>query len=201
MPAAPRRTLILASSSRYRRELFARLGLSFRSVDPAVDETPRAGEHGVDLAQRLALDKALALAARYPAALIVGSDQTASLDGAVLRKPGSRAAALAQLTAVAGRELRFDTAVSVLDAATGSRRCALVPTVVEFKPLTAQEIAAYVDREPALDCLGAFKAEGLGIALCRRIESTDPTALIGLPLIALGELLGAFGVSPLSPGE
>ncbi len=196
----PQRPLVLASSSRYRQALLARLGLPFLAASPDLDETPRPDEFGPGLATRLALAKAAALAPAHPQALVIGSDQTVTLAGRALGKPGSRAAAIAQLAAAAGREVRFDTAVCVLDAASGRSLGAVVGTTVEFRLLTEREIAAYVDREPALDCAGAFKAEALGIALCRRIDSPDPTALIGLPLIALCDLLAAFGVSPLSPG-
>lgn len=192
------RDLILASSSPYRRALLARLGLSFTCASPDVDETPRAGECGAPLALRLALAKAEALRRRHPAALIIGSDQTATLDGRTLGKPGTREAALAQLAAVAGREVVFDTAVCVLDARDGTHASRLVPTRVSFRALDAAAIAAYVAREPAFDCAGAFKAEALGITLCDRIDSSDPTALIGLPLIALTGLLCAAGIDPLA---
>ena len=190
-------TLVLASSSPYRQALLTRLALPFVATTPAVDETPRAGERGADLAERLAQAKAFALVARHPQALVIASDQTATLDDQVIGKPGSRAAAIAQLRAAAGREVRFDTAVCVLDTGSGALCQAVVPTTVVFRALTATQIETYVDREPAYDCAGAFKAESLGIALCRRIESTDPTALIGLPLIALADLLAIFGIRPL----
>lgn len=196
-----RRALVLASSSRYRQALLGRLGLPFVAASPEIDETPRPGERGAALATRLALAKATALTPIYPTALLIGSDQTASCAGRVLGKPGTRAAALAQLAAAAGQEVHFETAVCVLDAASGRSRGAVVRTTVEFRPLTRAEIECYVAREPAFDCAGAFKAEALGIALCRRIDSPDPTALIGLPLIALCDLLAGFGVSPLSPGQ
>lgn len=196
-----RRPLVLASSSRYRQALLARLELPFVAMSPEIDETPRPGELGAALAARLALAKAAALAPAHPTALLIGSDQAVSCAGRVLGKPGTRAAALAQLAAAAGQAVCFDTAVCVLDAASGRSLSAVVATTVEFRPLTRAEIAHYVAREPALDCAGAFKAEALGIALCRRIDSPDPTALIGLPLIALCDLLAEFGVSPLSPGQ
>ena len=196
-----RRPLVLASSSRYRRELLGRLGLPFEAASPAIDETPRPAEHGAALATRLALAKAAALVPSYPTALLIGSDQTVSCAGRVLGKPGTHAAARAQLAAAAGQEVHFDTAVCVLEAASGRSRSAVVRTTVEFRPLTRDEIECYLAREPAYDCAGAFKVETLGIALCRRIDGPDPTALIGLPLIALCDLLAAFGVSPLSPGQ
>ena len=192
-----KRPLVLASSSPYRQALLARLQLPFTALSPAVDETPLAGELAAALACRLAERKAAALRAQCPHHLLIGSDQTATVDGRLVGKPGSRDAAIAQLTAAAGRCVVFQTAVCVLDSATGEQHSRLVPTTVEFRPLSPAQIAAYVDREPALDCVGAFKAEALGIALCSRITSDDPTALIGLPLIALVELLDAFGCSPL----
>lgn len=194
-----RRTLVLASSSPYRKMLLSRLGLPFEAMSPAIDESPRAGETGAPLASRLALAKSHAVAGVHPEALVIGSDQTVTLDGQALGKPVSRAAAVDQLAAAAGREVVFETAVCVLDAASGRHAMRVVPTQVEFRALTPADIDAYVDLEPAFDCAGAFKAEGLGIVLCRRVDSPDPTALIGLPLIAVCELLAEFGVSPLSP--
>ncbi len=196
-----RRPLVLASSSRYRKALLERLGLRFVAVSPEVDETPRPGERGAALAARLAHAKATALAPEHPAALVIGSDQIASLDERLIGKPGSRDAAIAQLVAAAGRDVLFETVVCVLDAASGRAESRVVSTTVGFRALERREIEAYVGLEPAFDCAGAFKAEALGIALCRYIDSPDPTALIGLPLIALCELLAAFGVSPLSPGQ
>ncbi len=203
IPAAQpaRRPLVLASSSRYRKTLLARLGLRFVAASPEVDETPRPGERGTTLATRLALAKAAALALDHPEALVIGSDQIASLDERLIGKPGSRDAAIAQLAAAAGRDVLFETAVCVLDAASGRIESRVVSTTVGFRALERSEIEAYVELEPAFDCAGAFKAEALGIALCRRIDSPDPTALIGLPLIALCELLAVFGESPLSPGQ
>ncbi len=192
-----RRPLVLASSSRYRQALLARLQLPFSAVSPDIDESPRPGEDADTLTLRLARAKAEALVGQFPSHLLIGSDQTATVDGRLVGKPGTRAAALAQLAAAANRCVVFQTAVCVLDSASGEQRARLVPTVVEFRDLSAARIAAYVDSEPAFDCAGAFKAEALGIALCRRITSDDPTALIGLPLVALVDLLETFGVSPL----
>ncbi len=191
------RPLVLASSSRYRQALLSRLQLPFTALSPAVDETPLAGERADALACRLAVQKAAALRRQCPDHLLIGSDQTATVDGHLVGKPGSREAAMAQLAAAAGRCVVFQTAVCVFDSASGQHLFRLVPTTVEFRPLAPAQIAAYVDMEPAYDCAGAFKAEALGIALCSRITSDDPTALIGLPLIALIDLLERFFIAPL----
>ena len=187
--------LILASTSRYRRELLSRLTADFRVVSPNVDETPRRGEAPGDLARRLAEAKARAVAAIEPGAIVIGSDQVADLDGRAIGKPETVEAARAQLAASAGRAIVFHTAIAVVDArcepATIER--AVDTTRVVFRALGADEIARYVDRERPLDAAGSFKAEGAGIALFERIESTDPTALIGLPLIALARLLRTAG--------
>ena len=193
--AAERLDLVLASTSRYRRELLARLVADFRVVAPDVDETPRAGEAPADLASRLAEAKARAVALRCPGAVVIGSDQVAELDGRPVGKPGGRDAALAQLVASSGRTVVFHTAVCVADARTAPPKvqAAMDRTDVVFRTLGLDEIARYVDRENPLDCAGGFKSEGAGIALFERIESRDPTALIGLPLIALASLLRAAG--------
>jgi septum formation protein len=187
--------LVLASTSRYRRELLARLVTDFRVVAPDVDETPALNEKPVDLAQRLAEAKALAVARACPGALVIGSDQVAELDGRPIGKPGTRDAALAQLAASSGRTVVFHTAVCLADARTSPPRilAATDRTNVVFRTLITDEIARYVDRETPLDAAGSFKSEGLGITLFDRIETTDPTALIGLPLIALSRLLRAAG--------
>ena len=192
-PAGP--DLVLASTSRYRRELLARLVPDFRVVAPEVDETPRDGETPVDLAVRLAEAKALAVARTMPGSIVVGSDQVAELDGRAVGKPGSRDAAIAQLTASSGRTVAFHTAVCVADARTSPPRihAAIDRTEVVFRVLGADEIARYVDRENPIDSAGSFKAESAGIALFERIDSRDPTALIGLALIALATLLRAAG--------
>lgn len=188
--------VVLASTSRYRRELLARLLPDFAVDAPDVDETPILGEPPRDLAIRLASAKAHAVAARHPDAIVIGSDQVAELDGAALGKPGSVEAARAQLAASSGKTLSFHTALCVLDmrnnaaVAHSAHDC----TQVVFRTLDAATIARYVDAEKPLDCAGSFKAEGLGIALFERIESSDPTALIGLPLIALARLLREAGL-------
>jgi len=189
--------LILASTSPYRRELLQRLRLPFEVVPPHADETPRPGEPPAALAARLALDKARAVAARRPQAVVIGSDQVAELDGTPLGKPGSHAGAVAQLRAMSGRSVRFHTAVAVLRPATGFEARETVTVEVAFHPLAEDEIEAYLQAERPYDCAGSAKVEGLGIALLEEIRSEDPTALIGLPLIATARLLRAAGLDPL----
>lgn len=195
MPHPP---LVLASSSVYRRALLDRLGWPYLVAAPQIDETPQSGESPSRLALRLAVAKAKALAGRFPGHLIIGSDQVAELDGKPVGKPGALAPALAQLETAAGRSVVFHTAVCVLDADSDRVETCVVPTEVRFRRLSREAIARYLAREPAFDCAGSFKAEGLGIALCERIVGDDPTALIGLPLIALCRLLGAFGCDVLA---
>jgi len=192
-----RRRLVLASTSAYRRSLLERLGLPFACAAPDVDESPRDAEAPADTAQRLAQAKAAAVAARFPGALIIGSDQVASLGALRLEKPGNHANAVHQLRSLSGQTAQFDTAVCVLDAAQGTARSRLVPCRVTFRPLSAAMIEAYLQREQPYDCAGSAKSEGLGIALIARIETDDPSALIGLPLIALTELLAAAGLPVL----
>ena len=189
----PRR-IVLASTSPYRRELLERLGIAFEVARPEVDEAALAGETPDALAIRLAEAKGRAVAGHYPDALIIGSDQVADLDGRQLHKPGNRDNAIDQLAAASGRRVRFITAVCVVDAATGAADTRSVETLVTFRLLDRALIERYVDREQPFDCAGSAKAEGLGIALIERIASTDPTALIGLPLIAVTDLLAACGV-------
>ena len=188
--------LVLASTSRYRRELLARLIADFRVAAPGVDEAATPGEAPPELAQRLARSKALAIADRFPGALVIGSDQVAELDGNALGKPGTRDRAIAQLAACSGRKVVFHTAVCLADAraAPVQTHFAVDRTAVVFRTLAAGEIERYVDRDAPLDCAGSFKSESLGIALFERIETTDPTALIGLPLIALARLLRAASI-------
>jgi septum formation protein len=188
--------LVLASTSRYRRELLARLTPDFRSVAPDVDEKPLPDESPTALADRLALAKAQAVAAKNPGAIVIGSDQTADLDGRALGKPGSVDAACAQLAACSGRTVTFHTGLCAIDARHSSHRVLAAQDItrVHFRILDAAAIARYVERERPLDCAGSFKCEGLGIALFERIQSEDPTALIGLPLIALCRLLREFEI-------
>ena len=185
--------LILASTSAYRRALLERLGLPFDTARPDVDETPLSDETPQALAVRLARAKAEAvLDPTQPDDWVIGSDQVAELDEEPLGKPGSTARAEAQLRAMSGREVRFLTAVCL--AGPGGRRLeALDVTTVHFRPLSNGEIARYVDRERPLDCAGSFKSEGLAITLFEAIENRDPTALVGLPLIATARLLREAG--------
>jgi septum formation protein len=192
----PRR-LILASTSAYRWELLARLGLPFESVAPHTDETALESEPARDTALRLAQAKARAVLPAYPDALIIGSDQVASCEGRRLDKPGTHENAVAQLTWLSGRSADFDTAVCLLDARSGRMAAEVVACKVHFRPLSASTIEAYLRREKPYDCAGSAKVEGLGIALIARIETADPTSLIGLPLIALSGLLEDFGLSPI----
>jgi septum formation protein len=183
--------LVLASTSAYRRELLARLRLPFEVVRPDTDETPHSGETPAALARRLAAAKAAAVASLHPDAWVLGSDQVAELDGVGLGKPGGRAPAIAQLAAMSGREVAFRTAVCLVGA--GGSHSALDTTLVRFRALDAGDIERYVDAERPFDCAGSFKSEGLGIALFESVESTDPSALVGLPLIAVARLLRQAG--------
>ncbi len=192
--------LILASTSRYRRELLERLRLPFEILSPDVDETPRAGEGPAALAQRLALAKAHAVSALHPDAVVIGSDQVADLDGEPLGKPGTHERAVAQLQAMRGRSVVFQTAVAVVRSADSHVGSALVPITVRFRQLSDAEIEHYLCTEQPYDCAGGAKAETLGIALLDAIESDDPTALIGLPLIRTCALLRDAGIDPLRPG-
>jgi len=196
MDAPPR--LILASTSRYRRELLQRLRLPFATVAPAVDEAARAGETPAALAQRLALAKAHAVAAREPQAIVIGSDQVAELDGAALGKPGTHARAVQQLRTMSGRAVRFHTAVAVVRASNGFAQQALVTVTVRFRRLSDREIERYLLLEQPYDCAGSAKCETLGIALAEAIESDDPTALVGLPLIRTSAMLREAGLDPLA---
>jgi len=183
------RPLILGSSSIYRRDLLQRLGLPFTSVSPDIDETPLDGEATIATALRLAAAKARTLASQYPHALIIASDQVADLDGALLGKPGNHDNAVRQLQAMRGKRVVFHTALCLLDAASGRQQLESVPTTVYFREITDAEIEHYLRQEQPYDCTGSAKIESLGVALVRKIESDDPTALIGLPLIALVSML------------
>ncbi|HUD34880.1 Maf family nucleotide pyrophosphatase [Variovorax sp. PvP013] len=191
------RPLILASTSRYRRELLARLRLPFDVHAPEVDETPLPGETPLALAQRLALSKANTIAARFPEAIVIGSDQVADLDGEPLGKPGDHERATAQLRRMRGRTLVFQTAVAVVCAASGFARSDVAPVRVVFRPLGDEAIERYLRAETPYDCAGSAKSEGLGIALLESIDSDDPTALIGLPLIRTARMLRAAGLELL----
>ena len=189
--------LILASTSRYRRELLERLHLPFTVQAPEVDELPLASEPPAATARRLALAKARAVAVQHPGALVIGSDQVAELDGAAIGKPGNHRRALEQLRAMSGRTVLFHTAVAVLRVATGFEEEALVTVTVRMRELDEAEIEHYLRIEQPYDCAGSAKAETLGIALIDAIVSDDPTALVGLPLIRTSAILRAAGLDPL----
>ena len=186
-------SIVLASSSRYRRELLQRLGLPFESWSPEVDESPLPAEPPRQTAVRLALAKAQAGARKFPKAWIIGSDQVADLDGRPIGKPGTFENARRQLRDVSGHAVLFHTALCVLNARMERRHERLVTTEVAFRRLSDSEIDRYLEREHALDCAGSAKSEGLGVSLLSRMHGEDPTALVGLPLIALAAMLRAEG--------
>lgn len=188
--------LILGSSSRYRAELLARLHLPFTCVAPEVDESPRPGETPRALAGRLARSKALEVAGRHPGAWVIGADQVADLAGEPLGKPGDAAGAQAQLRRLSGQAVVFHSALALAGPGGLHGECC-IPVRVRFRRLDEAAIARYIALEPAFDCAGSAKCEGLGIALLEAIESEDPTALIGLPLIATAALLRGVGLDPL----
>ncbi|MBO9688646.1 MAG: septum formation inhibitor Maf [Mitsuaria chitosanitabida] len=197
MTALPR-PLILGSTSRYRRELLERLRVPFETAAPDVDETPHPGETPEALARRLALAKARAVATRFPGALVIGSDQVADLDGQPLGKPGTHERAVAQLRAMRGRTVIFQTALAVVCVETGFVAEDLAPVRVRFRDLSDDHIERYLRAEQPYDCAGSAKAEGLGIALLDAIDSDDPTALIGLPLIRTAAMLRRGGLDVLA---
>jgi septum formation protein len=195
MPS-PRR-VVLASTSRYRQGLLERLGMPFECADPEVGEAALPGEAPAATARRLAEAKARAVAIRFPDSLVIGSDQVASCEGARLDKPGSHENAVRQLTRVSGKTALFDTAVALLDTKSSRLETRVVPCRVTFRSLSAAQIERYLRLEQPYDCAGSAKAEGLGIALIERMETEDPTSLVGLPLIALCELLRDAGFDVL----
>ena len=195
-PALPR-TVVLGSTSRYRRELLSRLNLPFEVAAPEVDETPQPGEAPRKLALRLALAKARAVAARHPEAVVIGSDQVADLAGQALGKPGEHARAVQQLRQMRGQTVVFQTALAVVCLATGFEQVDLAPVRVQFRDLSDEEIEHYLQAEKPYDCAGSAKSEGLGIVLLDAIENDDPTALVGLPLIRTARMLRAAGVKLL----
>lgn len=198
IPSSAPPRLILASSSTYRRELLSRLRLPFEAIAPDIDETPLAGEAPEETALRLAQAKARTIAARHPDALVIGSDQVATLDGEQIGKPGDHARALAQLRMMRGREVVFHTALCLWDGRVTDPALAVqrenVQVFVRFRDLPDAELDAYLRIEQPYDCAGSAKNEGLGIALLERIQSNDPTALTGLPLIALTGMLRRAGM-------
>ena len=191
------RPLILGSTSRYRKELLSRLQIPFETVAPDVDETPQANERPKDLALRLALAKAQAVALKNPDAVVIGSDQVADLDGTPLGKPGNHTNATLQLQRMRGKTVIFQTALSVVCIASGYERSDLASVKVKFRNLTDAEIESYLKAEEPYDCAGSAKSEGLGIALLESIDNDDPTALVGLPLIRTCEMLREAGVKLL----
>ena len=192
------RPLILGSTSPYRRELLQRLRLPFEVVRPEVDETPHAGELPVALAQRLAMEKALAVARKHPQAVVIGSDQVADLDGEPLGKPGTHERAVAQLQRMRGHTVVFQTAVAVVCIESGFAEQALAQVKVQFRQLSDTAIETYLRAEEPYDCAGSAKSEGLGIALLEQIDNLDPSALVGLPLIHTCRLLRAAGLPLLN---
>jgi septum formation protein len=198
MPPSPAasaaRAIVLGSTSIYRRELLSRVRVPFTVAPPHVDETPRAGEAPAELARRLAAAKASAVAQQHPQAVVIGSDQVADLDGEPLGKPGNHANAIAQLEKMSGRTVIFQTALSVVCQETGFAQHDLAPVCVRFRVLERAEIEAYLHAERPYDCAGSAKSEGMGIALLDAIDSDDPTALVGLPLIRTCRMLRAAGV-------
>jgi septum formation protein len=185
--------LVLASTSPYRRQLLERLQVPFAAVAPSVDERPLPEESPEATALRLSAAKANAVGAAYPAALVIGSDQVAELDGHRLEKPGTHVVAVEQLRRLSGRTAVFHSGLALLNTATGALHTRVVPTRVRFRTLSERQIESYLRKEQPYDCAGSAKSEGLGIALLHAIEGDDPTALIGLPLIALIDMLQAEG--------
>jgi septum formation protein len=194
---ARHRPLVLGSTSPYRRELLSRLHLPFQTAAPEVDETERPGESPLELARRLALAKARAVAVQFPEAVVIGSDQVADLAGEALGKPGTHERAVAQLRRMSGRSVIFHTAVAVVCAASGFEQLEVAPVRVAFRNLSDAEIESYLLAERPYDCAGSARSEGLGIALLDAIDSDDPTALVGLPLIRTCRMIGAAGVKVL----
>ena len=188
------RPLVLGSTSRYRRELLERLNLPFEIAAPDVDETPLPGEAPRDLALRLALAKARAVAQQHPGAVVIGSDQVADLAGEPLGKPGQHERAVQPLRQMRGQTVVFQTALAVVCTATGFEQADIAPVEVKFRDLSDEEIERYLRAEQPYDCAGSAKSEGLGIALLDAIHSDDPTALIGLPLIRTCRMLRAAGL-------
>ncbi len=189
--------IILASSSVYRKELLSRILDNFDCLSPDIDETPFPDEEPIEHVARLAQQKALAIAVKYPQSIIIGSDQICVLDGKIMGKPGNQTNAIEQLTSCSGKSVYFYTSVCVTNGISEPNDISVVTTKVTFKELTQQQIKNYIERENPIDCAGSFKCEGLGILLFEAIESKDPTALIGLPLIETAKSLAKYRVVPL----
>jgi septum formation protein len=200
MQSTPLRKLVLGSTSVYRRELLERIRLPFSVAAPHVDETPQPGETPVALARRLALAKARAVAKVHPDCIVIGSDQVADLHGQPLGKPGTHERAIAQLQAMRGQTVIFQTAVAVVCLASGFVQEDLAAVKVQFRDLSDTEIEHYLQAEKPYDCAGSAKSEGLGISLLNAIDNDDPTALVGLPLIRTCRMLRAAGLDLLSTG-
>jgi septum formation protein len=192
MQSAPH--LVLASTSQYRRALLDRLGIPYSAVPPGVEETRRPDEAPLDLAHRLSREKAQAVAARSPKSVVLGSDQVAALGSGILGKPGTADRCIAQLQAASGQRVVFYTGVCALDTRTGSLEAHVDITTVTFRVLTGDEIVRYVAKDKPLDCAGGFKVESLGVTLFEHIETRDPTALVGLPLIWVASALRRAGI-------
>ncbi|MDD5333087.1 MAG: Maf family nucleotide pyrophosphatase [Rhodoferax sp.] len=197
MPETTDRKLVLGSTSPYRRQMLARLRVPFQVAAPEVDETPQATETPKQLACRLAMAKARAVAAQFPACVVIGSDQVADLDGQALGKPGNHERATSQLQQMRGKTVIFQTAVAVVCSDTGFAQLDLAQVKVKFRELTDAEIEAYLRAETPYDCTGSAKSEGLGIALLESIDNDDPSALVGLPLIRTCRMIRAAGVKVL----
>lgn len=193
-----RQQLVLGSTSPFRRELLGRLQIPFETAAPDIDETPEPDETPQGMVMRLARLKAEAVAKDHPHALVIGSDQCAVIDGRILGKPGSHEMAVQQLAAASGKSVVFHTGLCLLNAATGRAQVRDVPFSVHFRQLGAAQIESYLQRERPYNCAGSFKSEGLGISLFRAMEGDDPTALIGLPLIALTDMLAEEGLEVLA---
>jgi len=190
--------LILASTSPFRQSLLSKLGLPFIAVAPQCDETPQAGEPAQDLVQRLALGKAQALATDYPGHWIIGSDQVCVLNGTITGKPHTVENACQQLAAASGKIITFYTGLALIQPQSGQQFVICEPFNVHFRSLSAAEIRHYVEKEQPLNCAGSFKSEGMGICLFEQLEGRDPNTLIGLPLIALNQMLLKVGINALS---
>ena len=186
--------LVLASSSKYRAELLARLRIAFTQDSPDIDESANAGESATELVARLALAKARALAPKYPDALLIGADQVGELNGGIVGKPRDHAHAISQLQAASGRAVMLHSGLTLLDARRGSFQRAVIPYEVQMRELSRQMIEDYLRAESPYDCCGSLKAEGLGIVLLERLRGDDPSAILGLPLIKLAQMLRRAGV-------
>jgi len=195
--SSPSAELVLASSSRYRRAILDKIALPYHTSSPNIDETAKPDENAEQLVARLAEQKARAVAAEYPSALSIGSDQVAALNGQILGKPHTVERAVEQLSAASGQLVTFYTGLCLFDARDSSCQVETVPFGVHFRDLSLAEIERYIELEAPLDCAGSFKSEGLGISLFQRLEGEDPNTLIGLPLIRLLQMLRNKGLNPL----